>query len=100
MAVLEVSDAGHGIPPQLRERIFERFVRGASEGAGGGSGLGLAIVRAVAERHGGSVELTESESGGARFVVRLPTARRPAAERATAGAARPLRPPAAPSAGA
>ena len=100
MAVLEVSDAGHGIPPQLRERIFERFVRGVSEGAGGGSGLGLAIVRAVAERHGGSVELTESEARGARFVVRLPTARRPAAERATAGAARPLRPPAAPSAGA
>jgi two-component system, OmpR family, sensor kinase len=94
-AVLTVSDAGPGIPPEQRQRIFDRFVRGAGETAGGGSGLGLAIVRAVADHHGGTVEAAESEAGGARFTVELPIARR--AERP---AVRPLRPPAAPSAGA
>ena len=71
-AVLTVSDAGPGIPPELRGRIFDRFVRGSGESAGGGSGLGLAIVRAVAERHGGTVRVDESGTGGARFTVRLP----------------------------
>ena len=93
-AVLEVSDAGPGIPADIRERIFDRFVRGNGQSAGGGSGLGLAIVRAVTDRHGGTVEVGEGEAGGARFTVRLPAV--PAAERAV----RPLRPPAAPSAGA
>jgi signal transduction histidine kinase len=92
-AVLRVSDAGPGISPELRERIFDRFVRGSAERAGGGSGLGLAIVRAVAERHGGTVDLGAGEDGGASFTVRLPTAR------AAAPMVRPLRPPAAPSAG-
>ena len=72
-AVLEVEDAGPGIPPDARERIFDRFVRGQGE-TGGGSGLGLAIVRAVAQRHGGSVEVGEGAAGGARFTVRLPVA--------------------------
>ena len=73
-AVLEVEDDGPGIPAELRHRLFERFVRGHGD-TGGGSGLGLAIVRAVAETHGGSVELGEREGGGARFVVQLPPAR-------------------------
>ena len=94
VAVLSVEDAGPGIPPEMRERIFDRFVRGAGESSGGGSGLGLAIVRAVTEHHGGTVEVGESETGGARFTVRLPAAR------AASPAVRPLRPPAAPSAGA
>jgi signal transduction histidine kinase len=71
-AVLEVEDSGPGIPPEAHERIFDRFVRGQGE-TGGGSGLGLAIVRAVAVRHGGSVEVGAGASGGARFTVRLPT---------------------------
>jgi len=70
-ALLEVEDDGPGVPAELRHRLFERFVRGHGD-TGGGSGLGLAIVRAVAETHGGSVELTERAGGGARFVVRLP----------------------------
>jgi signal transduction histidine kinase len=99
VALLEVIDAGPGIDPGMRAHIFDRFVRGGGEsGGGGGSGLGLAIVRAVAENHDGSVEVGESESGGARFLVRLPAvAAQPAGEPA---GARPLRPPAAPSAGA
>jgi two-component system, OmpR family, sensor kinase len=71
-AVLSVEDDGPGIPPELGERVFERFVRGAGSGARG-SGLGLAIVRAVAESHGGSVALERPDIGsGARFVVTIP----------------------------
>jgi two-component system OmpR family sensor kinase len=70
--VLTVEDDGPGIPPDLGERIFERFVRGAGDTGDGGSGLGLAIVRAVAEGHGGSVTLESPAGGGARFIVRLP----------------------------
>jgi signal transduction histidine kinase len=71
-AVLEVADDGPGVPPELHDRVFERFVRGAGD-RGSSSGLGLAIVSAVAESHGGSVELHDAEPG-ARFVVRLPLA--------------------------
>ena len=73
--VLEVADDGPGIPPKMREQVFERFVRGggpADLAGDGGSGLGLAIVRAVAESHGGSVEASLSPMGGAQFTVRLP----------------------------
>jgi two-component system, OmpR family, sensor kinase len=74
-AVVEVADNGPGVPAELREQIFERFVRGegpADTAVGGGSGLGLAIVSAVATSHGGSAEVGESELGGARFRIRLP----------------------------
>jgi two-component system OmpR family sensor kinase len=72
-AVLEVSDRGPGVPVDLRERVFERFARGGGDAAlSSGSGLGLAIVRAVTVSHGGSVELSDAEGGGARFVVTLP----------------------------
>jgi signal transduction histidine kinase len=71
-ATLVVEDDGPGIPPELGEHVFERFVRSGRDGAAG-SGLGLSIVRAVAQSHGGSVTLEPSTSGrGARFVVRLP----------------------------
>jgi len=76
--VLEVADDGPGIPAALRDQVFDRFVRGegpADTAVGAGSGLGLAIVRAVAASHGGSVEVGESERGGARFRVRLPMTR-------------------------
>jgi signal transduction histidine kinase len=77
-AVVEVADDGPGIPPRLREQVFDRFVRGegpADTAVGPGSGLGLAIVRAVATSHGGTVEAGESASGGAQFRVRLPLQR-------------------------
>jgi signal transduction histidine kinase len=75
---LTVEDEGPGIPAELRERLFDRFVRGGADGGGGGSGLGLAIVRAVAEAHGGSVRVEERPGGGVRFVVRLPAGTPPA----------------------
>ncbi|MCW2991260.1 MAG: integral rane sensor signal transduction histidine kinase [Solirubrobacterales bacterium] len=75
---LVVSDDGPGVPPEMRERIFERFVR-ADGDRGGSFGLGLAIVRAVAASHGGSVRLESPDAGGTRFVVELPAAEVPAA---------------------
>jgi signal transduction histidine kinase len=82
-AVVEVADDGPGIPPELREQIFDRGEGPADTAVGGGSGLGLAIVRAVAASHGGTVEATESENGGALFRVRLPLAK---SERGITGA--------------
>jgi two-component system OmpR family sensor kinase len=76
-AVVEVGDDGPGIPPEMREQIFDRFVRGtgpSDTAAGTGTGLGLAIVSAVARSHGGSVEALESELGGALFRARIPLA--------------------------
>jgi signal transduction histidine kinase len=74
-----VEDDGPGIDPAIRVRVFERFVRGAGDGARGsgdggrGSGLGLAIVRAVAESHGGEVILARPRHGqGTRFEIRIP----------------------------
>jgi two-component system, OmpR family, sensor kinase len=72
-AILEVSDRGPGVPVDMRDRVFERFARGAGDTApSGGSGLGLAIVRAVTAAHGGDVEIVDAKGGGACFVVTLP----------------------------
>ena len=71
-AVLIVEDSGPGIPPELGQRVFDRFVRGGRDG-GRGSGLGLAIVRSVAQSHGGAVTLAAPASGiGTRFEIRIP----------------------------
>jgi two-component system sensor histidine kinase FlrB len=65
-AEIRVRDNGPGVPPALRERIFEPFYTTRS----GGTGLGLAVVRTVALAHGGAVELEDSERG-ACFCLRL-----------------------------
>ena len=74
-AIVRVQDHGPGVPPQQRERIFEKFYRlpGASERSGG-VGLGLALVRSIAQRHGGSVRCLGRSDGapGACFELRLP----------------------------
>jgi len=72
-AVIEVVDDGPGVPPEMRERVFERFVRldTARSHRDSGAGLGLAIVRQIARAHGGAVWVEDAEPG-ARFVVRLP----------------------------
>jgi two-component system OmpR family sensor kinase len=75
---LHVRDHGHGIPPNERADVFERFYRAdrsRSRGRGGGNGLGLAIVHAIIEAHGGSVRVCETPGGGATFVVQLPVHR-------------------------
>nr|WP_315463360.1 ATP-binding protein [uncultured Rhodoferax sp.] len=72
-AVLQVCDAGPGVPAEQQQRIFEPFFRlpGASEREGG-VGLGLALVKSIAERHGGSVSCSNRPGGGACFEIRLP----------------------------
>ncbi len=71
---LTVEDAGPGIPPELREEIFERFQQGDKETQRryGGTGLGLSIVKEFVEMHGGTITVGESAAGGAQFRVRLP----------------------------
>jgi two-component system phosphate regulon sensor histidine kinase PhoR len=72
--LLRVDDAGPGIPPDERERIFERFYR--SRGMRGravrGSGIGLALVKHIAEAHGGSAWVVSTVGKGSTFVVSLP----------------------------
>jgi two-component system OmpR family sensor kinase len=78
IAELIVEDEGPGIPPHLRERVFDRFVRGGGDAGDGarGTGLGLAIVRAVAQAHGARVTLGSLEDGcGTQFVIRFPQRR-------------------------
>jgi SAM-dependent methyltransferase len=61
-----VADDGTGIPRPVRDRVFEPGFSTSDDG----TGLGLSIVRRIVEAHGWEVDLTESETGGARFVVR------------------------------
>ena len=65
-----VADDGPGVPPADRERIFQRFVTTRP----GGNGLGLSTSREIAEAHGGTLSLLETNSG-ATFAVRLPGSR-------------------------
>lgn len=71
--VVTVSDTGPGVPEELRELIFEPFYRVDKSRSRqmGGAGLGLSTVKAIVERHGGSVEVDEAPEGGCRFTVRL-----------------------------
>ena len=74
---VQVDDSGQGVPPEERERIFERFHRVLGTGATG-SGLGLAIVRTIAGLHRATVRAENRVEGGSRFVVVFP-AQSPAA---------------------
>jgi len=80
---IAVVDAGAGIPPEARDRIFERFFRlDSAQSASGksgasGAGLGLAIARRIAEMHGGQLELAESRPGRTELRLTLPAAAYP-----------------------
>lgn len=74
-AVIVVRDNGVGIPPEMLDRIFDRFVQvgSARAGAEGGLGIGLSVVRAIVELHGGRVEVKSGGIGqGSEFAVRVP----------------------------
>lgn len=72
--VISIVDHGEGIPPDLREKIFQRFFRADTSRTRdtGGSGLGLAIVAGIVANHRGHVEVLETPGGGATFRVSLP----------------------------
>jgi two-component system OmpR family sensor kinase len=74
VATVDIVDHGEGIPPQIREKIFQRFWRADSSRTRetGGSGLGLAIVSSIVAAHRGTVEALETPGGGATFRVTLP----------------------------
>ncbi len=73
-AIVDIDDDGPGIPPDQRDRVFDRFTRldEARDRDGGGAGLGLAIARQVARTHHGDITCTESPHGGARLTLTIP----------------------------
>jgi signal transduction histidine kinase len=80
--IFRISDQGRGIPEELAQKIFDRFVQVEKSDASerGGTGLGLAIARAIVEQHGGKIGVDSQPGAGSTFWFRLPadtgTARR------------------------
>jgi two-component system OmpR family sensor kinase len=81
-AFIEVADSGPGIPAEDRPHVFDRFYRGRGT-LESGSGLGLAIARAIADRHGATIDLRDSALGGLAVRITFPAAALPTP--ATAG---------------
>ncbi len=74
LITVRVTDQGPGVPAELRERVFERFFRGESDGKSGSTGLGLAIVKGLVEAHAGTVVVEDGAARGATFRFTLPEA--------------------------
>jgi len=75
-ARLEVADSGPGIPPELKNHIFERFAQyDADDEKKGAAGLGLAIVKEIVAAHGGRIFVENNNAHGSRFIVEIPAAR-------------------------
>ncbi|MFP7835220.1 sensor histidine kinase [Marisediminicola sp. LYQ134] len=74
VAIVDIIDHGDGVPPQIRDKVFQRFWRADTSRTRetGGSGLGLAIVLGIVEAHRGTVEVLDTEGGGATFRIALP----------------------------
>ena len=73
---ISVSDSGHGIAPEYREKIFEPFFRvdkARSRSGGGGVGLGLAIAKRAVERNGGRITVESDSNRGSVFRIELPS---------------------------
>ncbi|MDR0271989.1 MAG: PAS domain-containing sensor histidine kinase [Clostridiales bacterium] len=69
---ISVTDTGIGIPPELSERVFERFFRADPSRATGGTGLGLSIVKHITEHHGGKIALKSTDGKGTMIVCYIP----------------------------
>jgi signal transduction histidine kinase len=69
---IEVSNDGRIIPPDMREKIFEPFVRLKESTKQKGTGIGLALARSLTELHGGKVYLSDERNGMNVFVLELP----------------------------
>jgi two-component system sensor histidine kinase MtrB len=75
LLVINVDDAGLGVPADERDRVFQRFFRGRAahdRGIARGTGLGLALVQDHVQTFGGTITIEESPEGGARFQISLP----------------------------
>jgi two-component system, OmpR family, sensor histidine kinase KdpD len=91
-AVIEVADAGPGVPEELRSHIFEPFEQGADAIAHSpGVGIGLSLVSRFAEAHGGRAEVTERPGGGAVFRIHLPAVEAPDADELSVSSRRRVR---------
>ena len=80
--MVTVRDEGVGIPPEMLERIFDRFVQvgGSAPGTEGGLGVGLSVVKALVDLHGGRVDARSEGIGkGSEFTFRIRLAAGPAA---------------------
>lgn len=72
--VITVRDTGSGIAPEHLDHVFDRFYKAdpSRPGETAGSGLGLSIVKAIVERHGGTISVASRPGEGTRFVIRIP----------------------------
>jgi CheY-like chemotaxis protein len=80
-AIIEVSDTGVGLPPEMLNRVFELFAQAdrTLDRSEGGLGIGLTVARRLAELHGGAISVSSEGLGkGATFIVQLPLSRLPA----------------------
>ncbi len=84
-----VANTGTYIPPQERERIFDRFLQLPGASTAGGSGIGLALVRELVVWHGGAVAIDSDQARGTRFTVTLPVFLEPPVPAETTGARTP-----------
>ncbi|HEY2384240.1 MAG TPA: PAS domain S-box protein [Terriglobia bacterium] len=76
--VIEVQDSGHGIPPEIKERVFQPFF--TTKEVGKGSGLGLSTVAAIVKNHGGFLTLYSEVGRGTSFKVYFPAPKSPAGQ--------------------
>jgi signal transduction histidine kinase len=70
--IIEIIDRGPGVSAEMRETIFDRYVRAPEHANIPGTGVGLSLVRSIATTHQGSIEVLDDESGGAKFRLALP----------------------------
>ncbi len=79
---IAIRDHGPGIPEEIKDSLFDRFVQARSESdRGRGTGLGLTIAQGIAELHGGKIRYANERPRGCTFFVRLPMTKRPITER-------------------
>ena len=73
--IVSVSDEGSGIPPELHQKVFDRFYQADNSGKGHrkGTGLGLSICRGIVEAHGGRIWVENEPEKGAKFSFSIPT---------------------------
>lgn len=71
--VFTVEDEGHGIPDEEKERVFHKFYQGDSSHKQEGNGLGLALAKQIIDCCSGSIRVEDTEGGGCRMIVELPT---------------------------